>query len=124
MHSYPPRTVSSYSTRLRGLFWIALTNFVVPVIFGIYLLIMIFHENNIIPVIAVLSVNIYVEIISVLLATLWCSGVRSDTPNHSLEAGNVDSITTAKFAPPSILTSRVHVELETVHTSVGSDGLA
>ncbi|RPD76853.1 hypothetical protein L226DRAFT_569097 [Lentinus tigrinus ALCF2SS1-7] len=111
--------MSSYSSRLRALFWIASTNFVVPVVFGICLLIMIFHEKNIVPVIAVLSVNIYVEIISVLLATLWCSGMRPETPARSLKAGMVESISTAKFASPSVLTSRVHVELDTVHTSSG-----
>ena len=87
-------------------------------------IIFIFRDRNFIDGTYILMVNNYVEIIGVLLATLWCSGVRSDTPNHSLEAGNVDSITTAKFAPPSILTSRVHVELETLHTSMRSDGLA
>ncbi|KAI0706020.1 hypothetical protein C8T65DRAFT_708906 [Cerioporus squamosus] len=102
----------SYSSRLRALFWIALTNFVVPVVFSISLLVMVFRENNVVPVIAVLSVNVYVEIMSVLLATLWCSGTRPGTASRALEAGMIESISTLKFAPPSVLASRIHMELD------------
>ncbi|RDX46052.1 hypothetical protein OH76DRAFT_1356743 [Lentinus brumalis] len=103
----------SYPSRLRALFWIALTNFVVPVVFGVALLAMIFHEDDVVPVIAVLSVNIYVEIISVLLATLWCSGTRPQTTaGRSVEDGVVESISTVKFAPPGVLASRIHMDFD------------
>ena len=71
----------SYAARLRALFWIALTNFVLPVIFNTMLLIFVVKDENfanIIAVIAVSSVNVYVQITSVLLATLWCSATRPE----------------------------------------------
>ncbi|RPD52581.1 hypothetical protein L227DRAFT_558556 [Lentinus tigrinus ALCF2SS1-6] len=119
----------SYTARLRALFWIALTNFVVPVIFNVLLLILVHNETfgNIVTVIAVISVNVYVQIVSGLLATLWChSRVHGETiaSASARESPMVESIATLKFAPPSVLASHIHMDLDTVHGSsaTGSSG--
>ncbi|KAI0706021.1 hypothetical protein C8T65DRAFT_652487 [Cerioporus squamosus] len=111
----------SYPARLRALFWIALTNFVVPVIFNIVLLILVHNETsaNIATVIAMISVNVYVQIVSGLLATLWCHSVgpyRDSTAARGKESPMVESIATLKFASPSTLTSHIHVEVEAGHS--------
>ena len=84
---------------------------------------MVFHENNVVPVIGVLSVNTYLEIVSVLLATLWCSGTSPTSSDQSLEGGVVDPMESVKFAPPpSVLTSHIHVDLDAADSSMGSEG--
>ncbi|TFK86952.1 hypothetical protein K466DRAFT_523255 [Polyporus arcularius HHB13444] len=107
---------ASYPARLRALFWIALTNFVVPVIFNVLLLILFRTETDLgdsITVIAIISVNVYVQIVSGLLATLWSSGSSRETTARSTENPMLESISTLKFAPASTtLTSHIHVEVE------------
>ena len=101
----------SYSARLRALFWIAVSNFVLPVMFNVAQLIINFRDDNIFHGAYALLVNIYVEIISVLLATLWCSGTywngtmqvghgsESQEKPLSLEAGRTtESFGSVKFA--------------------------
>lgn len=73
--NYCPQ-LGSYPARLRALFWIALSNFVLPVIFNIVELIMIFSGVGYIPGADIMMVTPYMEIIGVLLATLMCSGRR------------------------------------------------
>ncbi|RPD53621.1 hypothetical protein L227DRAFT_616824 [Lentinus tigrinus ALCF2SS1-6] len=109
----------SYTARLRALFWIALTNFVVPIIFNIVLLILIHYEtfSDAATVIAVISVNVYVQIVSGLLATLWC---HSRTHRETAAGTRESPMSTLKFTPPSVLASRIHVELDTVHASSAS----
>ena len=106
----------SYPARLRALFWIALTNFVLPVIFNVVLLALIRSENSngnvgdTITVIAVISVNVYVQIVSGLLATLWCHwGPQGESMKGERERR---PMSTVKFTPTSALTSHVHVEVE------------
>lgn len=116
--------IGSYSGRLRAIFWIAVSNFVLPVIFNIAQLVLIFRDNSFVHGTYVLLVNIYVEIISVLLATLWCSSSHwqaasfpvRETP-LTLENGNVDGLGEVKFAPSSALTSNAH-GVETVQTTI------
>ncbi|TFK83130.1 hypothetical protein K466DRAFT_589991 [Polyporus arcularius HHB13444] len=120
----------SYPARLRALFWIALTNFVVPVIFNVVLLILVHNESfgNIITVIAVISVNVYVQIVSGLLATLWCHSVGPyREPSTGAAPGEkspamVESISTLKFASPSTLTSHIHVDAGKTNTQTSSEG--
>ncbi|RPD52580.1 hypothetical protein L227DRAFT_617695 [Lentinus tigrinus ALCF2SS1-6] len=108
----------SYPARVRALFWIALTNFVFPVVFNTILLIFIQNENfgNIITVIAVSSVNVYVQIISVLLATLWCSVTSPEVAvgSRTLEGRGrvIESISTVKF-PRNTLPSYTNVAVGT-----------
>ena len=105
----------SYPARLRALFWIALTNFVLPVIFNVVLLALIRSENSngnvgdTITVIAVISVNVYVQIVSGLLATLWCHwGPQGESMKGVVERR---PMSTVQFTPASALTSHIHVEV-------------
>ena len=106
----------SYSNRLRALFWIAASNFVIPVIFNIAQLVLIFHDESFVHGTYVLLVNIYVEIVSVLLATLWCSSSLWENATFSavceapssFEGGEhrpVESLGEVKFASPNTFNS-------------------
>ncbi|KAI0751545.1 hypothetical protein C8Q80DRAFT_1098839, partial [Daedaleopsis nitida] len=79
---------SHISSRLRTLFWIATTNFVFPVILNVVQLVVVFRDRNFTHGTYILSINIYVEIIGVLFATLWCSEsywtrIRPSTSGHT-----------------------------------------
>ncbi|RPD52583.1 hypothetical protein L227DRAFT_568494 [Lentinus tigrinus ALCF2SS1-6] len=101
-----------YPARLRALFWTALTNFVVPVIFNMILLAFVPREDasNIVVVFAVGSVSVYVQIVSGLLATLWRLGSYRETTAREM----AESIETLKFAHPGLLVSHtgIHVDLD------------
>ncbi|KAI1787117.1 hypothetical protein LXA43DRAFT_1098606 [Ganoderma leucocontextum] len=64
----------SYAARLRMLFWIALSNFVFPVIFDIAQLILIFRDPDYMGGSYVVTVNSYISILGVLFSTIWASG--------------------------------------------------
>ncbi|EKM48940.1 uncharacterized protein PHACADRAFT_202207 [Phanerochaete carnosa HHB-10118-sp] len=65
---------NSLSSRLKFLFWIALGNFVFPVIFNIILIIDLYTDPNyIVNTIFLLFTNYYVSIIGVVFATVWSS---------------------------------------------------
>ncbi|KAF8675331.1 hypothetical protein AX14_005123, partial [Amanita brunnescens Koide BX004] len=67
--------ISSVSSKIKTLFWIAASNFVIPVFLNVALLIDIFHGSNFELVGSYLEYcNIYVQIIGVVLATLWAAG--------------------------------------------------
>ena len=110
----PHRAGLSYPARLRALFWIALTNFVVPVIFNVVLLIVVPNEDfgNIVAVFALASVSVYVNIVSGLLATLWCTGRLPFS-----QARGPDPMSTLKCAPASAMSSNVLTEPDSVNTS-------
>ncbi|KAF8625010.1 hypothetical protein AX15_005595 [Amanita polypyramis BW_CC] len=65
-----------WSSRLEALFWIAISNFVIPVILSIVQLVIVWTSSDIFTVVPVCLVNIYVGIIGVLLATVWATGMR------------------------------------------------
>ena len=71
----------------------------------------------------VMVVNIYVDIICVLLATVWCSG--DHWHHHSVygsggaqaqvpEEMTMQSMSTATFAPPSVHASRTRLDVDMV----------
>ncbi|RDX57202.1 hypothetical protein OH76DRAFT_1476640 [Lentinus brumalis] len=66
----------SYASRLKALFWIAVSNFVLPVILTLVQLIYVFRDTNFFHGTIVFNVNTYVQIIGVLLATIWCTGTH------------------------------------------------
>ncbi|RDX48915.1 hypothetical protein OH76DRAFT_1404104 [Lentinus brumalis] len=106
---------NSYAERLRTLFWIAVSNFVFPVMLNIAQIIFIFRDRNFIHGTYITMVNNYVEIIGVLLATLWCSGTKwqgSDFSRRASDTGPIvfgpsESMGSVKFTSPSILESHV-----------------
>ncbi|PFH53348.1 hypothetical protein AMATHDRAFT_137971 [Amanita thiersii Skay4041] len=67
---------SSHASKITTLFWIALSNFVFPVILSLIQLIYAFQGAQFLPGTYVQLVNGYVEIIGVLLATVWAAGTR------------------------------------------------
>lgn len=64
-------TASIYSTRLKYLFWLTISNFVFPVIFSIALIIFNFRDQNFLHGGYVYISNTYIQIICGLLATVW-----------------------------------------------------
>ncbi|RPD58594.1 hypothetical protein L227DRAFT_576978 [Lentinus tigrinus ALCF2SS1-6] len=107
----------SYAARLRALFWIALSNLIIPVIFNIAVLIMVYTGVDFIRGGDVVMVNPYVEIIGVLLATLVCSSGTQwgNVAIHSahedpviLGHGHALSMPSMKFTSVSGPTSQVH----------------
>ena len=85
-------------------------------IFNVVLLIFVPNEDfgNIITVFAVGSVSVYVQIVSGLLATLWCTST-------STQARGPDPMLTLKFVPASALNLRVLTELDSVNTSSSTE---
>lgn len=110
----------TYASRLRGLFWIAVFNFVFPVILNTILAVFLFRDPNPEHAVNILVVNVYVNIICVLLATVWCTGTHwhgHGTSVHEYgekarvpEEATIESVSTATFAPPS--THALHAQLD------------
>src|SRR6266550_6969661 len=59
---------------LEALFWIAISNFVIPVMLSIAQLVVIWMSKDLMVLAIIFTVNIYVEIIGVLMATIWVAG--------------------------------------------------
>ncbi|KIL62108.1 hypothetical protein M378DRAFT_13063 [Amanita muscaria Koide BX008] len=78
---------SHWSSTLEALFWIALSNFVIPVILSIVELLVIWLSTDIFNVVPIFLVNLYVEIIGVLLATVWAAGTRGQDNHKSSRSG-------------------------------------
>ncbi|KAI0640904.1 hypothetical protein C8Q79DRAFT_1003985 [Trametes meyenii] len=64
------------SSRLRTLFWIAVSNFVLPVLLNLAQLIFVFRDSSFLHGTYVFLVNTYVQILGVLLATIWSTGTQ------------------------------------------------
>ncbi|KAM5530900.1 hypothetical protein V8D89_015432 [Ganoderma adspersum] len=84
--SYIALSGGSYAARIRTLFWIALSNFVFPVIFDVAQLVLIFRDPDYIEGAYIISVNSYVSILGVLFSTIWASGSKGDAPSSSSSA--------------------------------------
>lgn len=66
--------LDTYVDRLRALFWIAVFNFVFPAILDTVAIIIIFCSSDPWPLADLVTSNLYLELVFVLLATIWCSG--------------------------------------------------
>ncbi|KAI0691677.1 hypothetical protein C8Q76DRAFT_634634 [Earliella scabrosa] len=108
-----------YASRLRTLFWLAVSNFIFPVIFNIVQLVIVFRDRNFTHGVYVVSANIYVEIVCVLLATLWCSETYwnaaasialSGAKPGSSDADSTQSLDSVKFASASVVVSEFRPE--------------
>ena len=69
-------TGGCWASAIEALFWIAVSNFVIPVLLSIVQLIVIWTSDDIFNVSPITIVNQYIEIIGVLLATVWAAGTR------------------------------------------------
>ncbi|PFH50975.1 hypothetical protein AMATHDRAFT_3484 [Amanita thiersii Skay4041] len=111
------RRFSTYASRLEALFWIAVSNFVIPVLLSIAQLIVVWLDNSIFDVVPICLVNIYVEIIGVLLATVWVAAGsqweerKTDQMLTSIQFTEATSPTSSGHSrssgPPHILKNKV-----------------
>ncbi|PFH45385.1 hypothetical protein AMATHDRAFT_51682 [Amanita thiersii Skay4041] len=84
------------SNTIRGIFWIAVSNFVFPVLLGIAQLIFVFHDPSFFHGIIMLVTNDYVSIVGVLLATVWSASGRW-TDEHCPPAQRDCALSTIHF---------------------------
>ena len=84
-HIFP--RLGSYTSRLKGLFWIAVSNFVFPVILSIVQLVFIFRDPDFLKGTYIYVTNSFVEIIGVLLATVWTSSSHWKSDSTSTVRG-------------------------------------
>ena len=69
----PPK--ASLTRKFRGLFWIALSNFIIPLLLSLTsAIIYLVNKEKIIIILQINLANNYVSIIAVVFATLWASG--------------------------------------------------
>ena len=82
---------------LKGLFWIAVSNFVFPVILSIIQLVFIFRDPDFLKGTYIYVTNCFVEIIGVLLATVWTSSShwKSDS-NSTVRGASIENIRFAR----------------------------
>ncbi|KAI1787118.1 hypothetical protein LXA43DRAFT_738876 [Ganoderma leucocontextum] len=69
-------TKISYYDRLKTLFWISVSNFVFPVILDLALLVLAFRNPRFLDGAYILMVSNYVDIVGVLLATIWSTSTK------------------------------------------------
>ncbi|KAF9040421.1 hypothetical protein BDZ89DRAFT_1129027 [Hymenopellis radicata] len=85
----------SVTNQLRTLFWIASTNLIFPVIFGVIEIAFIFQPQLQVPAIMVYNTNIYVSVVSTVFASVWAStspirdaaAVQNELPAHNALKG-------------------------------------
>ena len=65
--------VATYGSRLKTLFWISITNFVFPCLLSLAQLVALFTDQNAAHGVYIVLTNNFIEIIGVLLATVWAS---------------------------------------------------
>ncbi|KZT29552.1 hypothetical protein NEOLEDRAFT_1128332 [Neolentinus lepideus HHB14362 ss-1] len=78
----------SFARKLKTLFYIAVSNFVIPVIFSLIQIIFVYRSGNFEAINAIILVNTSVAVIGVVFATVWAGVERSS--NHT-EAGQTDT---------------------------------
>ncbi|PFH45064.1 hypothetical protein AMATHDRAFT_10086 [Amanita thiersii Skay4041] len=96
----------SYTSVIKGLFWIAISNFIFPVLLSIAQLIFVFRDPDFVPGVIVLLINDYVEIIGVLLATVWVAGTHWSEDN--MKTGGTSTTLPPMHFASGLLGSSVH----------------
>ncbi|KAJ8700370.1 hypothetical protein PTI98_003400 [Pleurotus ostreatus] len=96
---------NSYSSRLRTLFWIAITNFIFPVLVSITLLVLYFREGDYLKILMCIISNAYIEIIGVLMATVWAASTHWQAENPSWSPFPVPQFQKVEC---TIYTSKIH----------------
>ena len=109
----------SYFSRLRVLFWIAASNFVIPVTLNVIQLAFVYGDPNPIHSIYIYFVNIYLSIIGALLATIWTSYTRpSEKTGNMSHRGAAMALTTRtlQFAVPSNISTGSEAQANSLGT--------
>ncbi len=101
----------SWAQRIRTLYYIAVSNFVFPILFNIAEIAVIFYDPNFFHGAIVVTVNCYVTIIGVLLATIWAQGSARGKPALGERRRTTTVLGSLGFAPRDI---RSNVESEMV----------
>ncbi|TFK48118.1 hypothetical protein OE88DRAFT_1810801 [Heliocybe sulcata] len=78
-----------FARKLKALFYIALSNFVFPVIFSLVQIIFIYRSNDFEAINDIIQVNTSIAVIGVVFATVWAGFERSS--HQSVEAGQTDT---------------------------------
>ena len=103
------RISDTYYDRVQTLFWISASNFVFPVMLDLVLLILAFTENSFLNGSYVLMVANYVDIIGVLLATIWSASTKY--PQHAAPGGEASGFrATRSLSPPRFAVSVTTIE--------------
>ena len=99
---------------LEALFWIAVSNFVIPVMLSIAQLVVMWISKDMITVALICIVNIYGEIIGVLLATIWTGESRWREENSSKDASELTDVTIGTNPESTAGCSRIEVKSRTI----------
>lgn len=121
--------LGTYVDRLRALFWIAVFNFVFPAILSVLAIIIIFSSTDSWVLTDLVTTNLYLDVVCVLLATIWCSGKYWDPLERGsryqcaldrieFKATVVDSQGSETIAIDMASHSRQASESESSHSSV------
>ncbi|GJE97670.1 hypothetical protein PsYK624_138910 [Phanerochaete sordida] len=99
---------SSLTSRLKTLFWIAIGNFIFPILFNIATIVDVFVDPQyVLRIPNLLLANYYLSIIGVVFATVWCtsSGYSSrEPPLLALQLSDSSKIESASSSPSSAAT--------------------
>lgn len=92
-----------YSKRISTLFWIAVSNFVFPVMLSFVQLVFAFKARLFLDATYIIITNIYFEIIAVLLATVWSAGSKWSKKQQA--TAKTSTLTLPRFTAGLISTS-------------------
>lgn len=85
----------TYAARLKALFWIAVFNFVFPVLVNIAQLVLIYHDPNYVHGAMVQFANNFILVTSVLFATIWCT----EKPRAMYGSGRIKTLAVSTIDP-------------------------
>ncbi|KAI1787115.1 hypothetical protein LXA43DRAFT_896767 [Ganoderma leucocontextum] len=96
----------SWTERIRTLYYIAVSNFVFPILFNIAEIAVIFYDPNFFHGAIVVTVNCYVTIIGVLLATIWAQGSKRGKPARNRSRRHTTTVLASlEFAPRQVMSN-------------------
>ncbi|KAI1787112.1 hypothetical protein LXA43DRAFT_738417 [Ganoderma leucocontextum] len=113
IHTGHTGSSSSYSwaERIRTLYYIAVSNFVFPILFNIAEIFVIFYDPNFFHGATVVTVNCYVTIIGVLLATIWAQGSKRGKLGSGSRHHATTVLGSVEFAPQRDIASNAESEM-------------
>ncbi|KAK1235433.1 hypothetical protein PQX77_001346 [Marasmius sp. AFHP31] len=98
------RTRVSFGERLKYLFWIAVSNFIFPMLFSLVQIVIVYREVNFVIVNDIILANTMIAVIGVVFATVWAGS--SHWKNTSLSASN-GTASTAEGNTPQVMSEIV-----------------